>query len=695
MVETVNAQILPAGKTGGAAPQGLEPGTELRAKVEANLPNGVVRLATTDAKIDLKVPSPLPVGGDVTVTVSGSKQQPAVQITTSNPQASPPPSEGAQSSGTAKPASVPSPQQPPATGAGTLARPAPVLTQIIQAGGSLPVGAAPAGSPSTAPVPQTPATAIPPGGSGSAPAPPLGNPSGPGAGGQAQPAHALPPGSAVPLPAGAPGSGAAPAGPVTTPNLSLPSVALPNGVSVPSIGAPPTQGSGALPTAGVQTPQNMPSGGVPLQSSGQPSGNLTANSPAAPAAPALQSGAGQSGTTPQTSAAPLPAGGFTGGSQGAGTQPILNAPLTGQLASTNSSATQQSGASAKSFYPVQGASQATTASTQVASTGSSPLQQAADTVRQPLAEQQAGAGALFAQIGSLMSAQGAGKVSLPDSVQQAMQQILGLRIGGGQTSGQASGQVNAQGGLAQNLQKAVLQSGQFREAALLRPGGGASGPSTDLKSALLAFKGLLHRFGAEAQIVKPAQQPAVPSKKGSPQGQAQQAASGTGGGSTPQVLQSLLQSTDATLARMRLTQLVNSGLVGDDGPQTTASKPMDIVLELPLAFGQETAVMQMQVGRDGGGVDDKEDGEPAWRLRFALDLTATGPLEAAISLRGSGTYVSLWVDRKDTLETLKGLRETMEASFAHAGLDLQELRFIRGLPPRTAAKYGSLIDRQS
>jgi len=37
----------------------------------------------------------------------------------------------------------------------------------------------------------------------------------------------------------------------------------------------------------------------------------------------------------------------------------------------------------------------------------------------------------------------------------------------------------------------------------------------------------------------------------------------------------------------------------------------------------------------------------------------------------------------------------MEASFADAGLDLKELRLIRGLPPRTAALYGARVDRQS
>lgn len=308
------------------------------------------------------------------------------------------------------------------------------------------------------------------------------------------------------------------------------------------------------------------------------------------------------------------------------------------------------------------------------------MQQAAAVVRQPLAEQQAGLGGMFAQVGALMSAQAAGKVALPDTVAKAMQQILGLRLNPANSAGK-------------DLQQAVRLSGQFSEAQAMRPSSGPQ-PLPDLKSALLSLKTLLQQLGAEAQVTRPAGQPAVPSRHAAPRGQAQQGASGYWSGNAPQNLQSLLQEVDSALARMRLTQLVNSGLAGDDRPQS-AGRPMELVLELPLALGQETAVMQMQIGRDGGGQDGEEEAEPAWRLRFALDLTATGPLEAAISLRGGGTYTSVWIDRRETFDKLNALRETMEAAFADAGLDLQELRLIRGLPPATAARYGALIDRQS
>jgi hypothetical protein len=322
-----------------------------------------------------------------------------------------------------------------------------------------------------------------------------------------------------------------------------------------------------------------------------------------------------------------------------------------------------------------------------ADTPQGPAARIAGALTQPLAEQQAGLTGLFSQVGSLMNAQTAGNTAMPEAVVKAMQQILGLRLNVSSPPTAAS------------LQQAVGLSGQFREAQLAQPAGaqartGAGAGLPDLKSALLSFKALLQQLGAHSEIVRPAGQPVAPSRQGAPQGQAPQAASGYWAGAAQLNLQTLLKETDSTLARLRLTQLTNTGLTQDSGPQS-ASKPMDLVLEVPLALGQETAVMQMQIGRDGAG--NREDGEddPAWRLRFALDLTATGPVEAAVSLRGGGTYASLWVDRKDTFDMLSAVRDTMEAAFADAGLDLQELRLIRGLPPRTGAPSGVRVDRQS
>jgi hypothetical protein len=900
MVETVSAQPLPANTQGGAAPQALEPGTELRAKVEANLPGGVVRLSSDAKSIDLRVPSPLPVGSNVTLSVSGTRQQPAVVLTPDSSAAKPgtpappqntgqtvvpqPTAANSQTPGTQPAASAPPPQAnpqvpqqtqqptqqlpqqaPPPTGqpqivqqsAGqpTLPRPAPVLAQFLQATGVLPQPAQPGGAvqpqlpgqiltqpaapgqpavPNQAQVPgQLPASAVPsqpaqpatPSGSGQAPLPAQGA----GTGGPIAGAPIISTGQGTvvpPLPSGgpAPGTPGAPvsaqSGPQTTVSVpsgtggSIPSqgasAPLPGGpvsgtqvsgqqvsgpqasgplqagatspAQVPAGGSTPagapvvtpalatggaplqSPGTGPIPTAPVtpQTGQPLPAGlpagapttigapGVPpvlgqpaagqaipqtgafpasvtsasgqaLPAQGAPGVAAGAQASVAPPASALPpqgappggvisqtvSAAGQGGTV-GTGAVPPPAAGGPQGAVQPGGQALPQPAVNQTVVAPQSTSTPASGTAAQSANGQGGPPPPVSASAQsqaqayvsakpgMATPGqpaisfqgggpaaSTPVQQAAAALRQPLAEQQASLGNLFAQIGSLMSAQAAGKASVPDAVQKAMQQILGLRLNSGQPV------------TGQSLQQAVRLSGQSGEGRLPLQAGAQQSPVPDLKTALLAFRGLLQSLGAEPAVRFPARQPAPASRSSGPQGQAPQTSSGYWAGSAPQNLQSLLQETDAALARMRLTQLTNAGLAGDDGPQAAAAKPMDTVLELPLALGQDTAVMQMQIGRDGGGNSADEDDEPAWRLRFALDLTATGPLEAAVSLRGGGTYISLWMDRKETLDLLSGLQETMEAAFADAGLDLQELRFIRGLPPKTAAKYGALINRQS
>lgn len=302
-----------------------------------------------------------------------------------------------------------------------------------------------------------------------------------------------------------------------------------------------------------------------------------------------------------------------------------------------------------------------------------------------LSEQQAGLSGVFAQIGSLMGGSSAAGANLPEPVKQVMQQILGLRL-----------QPQSDGFSGKSIEAAVKNAGLMREAALLggARAGGPPPPGADLKSLLMNLNGLLSDLGARSAPLKPLVQPAVPSLKRSPLGERPAGSSSIlADGDEKALLNRLAQDTDAALSRIRMTQLVNRGLAGDD--PAVQGRAMDVTLELPVSVGEQTAVLQMQIGRDPHQDGADKEGEGAWRLRFALDLEETGPMEAAVSLRGGGTFVSLWVDRGETLEAFNANKESLEAAFAHAGLDLRELRFLRGLPRRTEARFGTVVDRQS
>ncbi|MBD8890060.1 flagellar hook-length control protein FliK [Roseibium litorale] len=344
-----------------------------------------------------------------------------------------------------------------------------------------------------------------------------------------------------------------------------------------------------------------------------------------------------------------------------------------------------------------------------------PVRQVVDKLLPALEKQQASLADLFANLQAVSAQVSSGQMDVPKPVQTAIEQILGLRLGG-QAAG--TGQGNAADDVvlsAEDVQRALELSGLFREM-VMRPSTGKAAGGDDLKSLLMNLRKLLQAMGGEELPARPLTQPRVPSLRGSPQGQPPAQANLPAQEDGPEALASrLLKDTDGALSRIRLEQLASRGITREAaGQQQGASasqsgggsspahashsgggRAMDLVVDLPLAVGGQTAVVQMQIGRDPDHNGDADSGERAWRLRFALDLTATGPMEAAVSLRGGSTYVSLWADREEMHRALNENRESLEAAFAHAGLDLQELRFIRGLPARRRFAAGASVDRQS
>ncbi len=301
MVETVSASPLPQATGNGTVAQGLEPGTELKAKVEANLPGGVVRLATPDAKLELRVPAPLPEGGEVTVTVSGSKQQPAILITVGKEQPQQQPSapttasQGQASQAQASQAQAPqvhaskgqtgqapaqsesgAPLQPQPSTATAYPRPSPVLAHLVQV---LSVNTAPgqtAGNAQT--LPQTPL----PGASSPTSAPPAAGGAQPPTSGNVAIVQPLPPTGAsgqtiagVPLPAGASPQNPAPTQPAAAPSQgSAPASNGPSsGPAQPQVATAPPAGTPSsgisqpgqpAPPAGTAAGQAPSGGGVPV-----------------------------------------------------------------------------------------------------------------------------------------------------------------------------------------------------------------------------------------------------------------------------------------------------------------------------------------------------------------------------------------------------------------------------------------------
>lgn len=478
---------------------------------------------------------------------------------------------------------------------------------------------------------------------------------------------------------------------------------LPTNAGAPAQGAATTPVTASAPQGSVA--QSTPSGTLPPPPTGtvvaQGAGPQATTASAPPTSqPATTAASGAFSAPPGSGPATPPSAGSTNVPASFASGTTVAQPATTSSAAAPPGAGASAAGSTRQQAPVGARSTGTPppnvysgllSSAQSTGTGQRPvtpqLRQAADAVLPRLAEQQAGLSGLFAHIGALANGQVSGAKPLPEPVRQVMQQIFGLRLS--TASGQPTGQ---------SVKTAVNASGIFREATMARSVGAGTSVlpmAGDLKSLMLNLRGLLQDLGASARPLKPLTQPPIPGLKRSPQGERPASArSHAANGDEKMMLNRLLQDTDAALSRVRLGQMVSRGLGGDE-KIASQGRAMDATLDLPLAIGQETAVMQMQIGRDPEGQNGEENEGAGWRLRFALDLTATGPMEAAISLRGGGTYVSLWVDRPETLAAFSENRETLEASFVDAGLDLRELRFLRGLPRRTEARFGAMVDRQS
>ncbi|NBN63789.1 flagellar hook-length control protein FliK [Pannonibacter tanglangensis] len=121
---------------------------------------------------------------------------------------------------------------------------------------------------------------------------------------------------------------------------------------------------------------------------------------------------------------------------------------------------------------------------------------------------------------------------------------------------------------------------------------------------------------------------------------------------------------------------------GASSPSQAAARAADLTLDLPLYVGGETRLLTLSIGRDGGGAGEAGEGAAEWRVRFALALPATGPVEAAVSLRGKALAVVLRAEQPETVAAFQALSGTLQALLAEEGLELAGLQIQKTSAPR-------------
>jgi hypothetical protein len=235
------------------------------------------------------------------------------------------------------------------------------------------------------------------------------------------------------------------------------------------------------------------------------------------------------------------------------------------------------------------------------------------------------------------------------------------------------------------IRDAVLGAGVIAEPGSRTP--------ADAKFALLQLRSALSGFlagvpGGGVEAVAPVTRRPPPPLKGEPV----RAPSAHPAPSLPdepsETARQLLGHADAALSRTKLLQLASSP--AEAARPAIAAPAAEFRVEVPMQLGAETGILQLLVERDGK--HKRSPAERGWRMRFALNFTATGEVGAEVALLGRSANVSLWAVDPAIAEALEAMLPELAPALARHGLDVGAVRVRRGAPQPAGRAPGQLLD---
>jgi hypothetical protein len=626
----------------------LRLGQSIDAKVTAQLTGGLTQLTAGGETFVLKLETPLPVNTAVTLKIAPTPTgQPAVTVTVQSPpvvvQPAPPAPQPLASLPSLPQSMAPPPTTGPVTvpGATQSAPPAPLPSVVPPiASPPAPVAAppvAPAPLPATQipqppPVPPAPVTSVPPIPTPAIPTPLPATP----------PTTAMPPLPQATPPAGAVGSVPAPAAP-PAPAQAMPAATTPAplgstaGAST-TVALPMPVATSARPAI-APTPQTTLAAGVPavpIASSPEPLPAQTAMVSPAPLAPRAPTPAMPAAAPPPASA-PVPPGMAPQAAVPAAAVPL---PSTMPIS------------------PTVRLAPSPPASPPLAQILADPVQAAA---------RQDSVLPLIVRLATLTAPTAA---ALPRPAVEALAMLLGTRL-----------DLNRAPPDGKAVRDAVLRAGVITEPGTRTP--------SDAKSALLQLRSALSGFlGGAVDAVAPVTRRPPPPLKGEPVRAPSSQPAAPLPDEPSETARQLLGHADAALSRTKLLQLASNPV--DAARPAVAAPAAEFRVEVPMQLGAETGILQLLVERDGK--HKRTPAERGWRMRFALNFTATGEVGAEVVLFGRSANVSLWAVDPATADALEAMLPELAPALARHGLDVGAVRLRRGAPQPAARVPGQLLD---
>ena len=234
------------------------------------------------------------------------------------------------------------------------------------------------------------------------------------------------------------------------------------------------------------------------------------------------------------------------------------------------------------------------------------------------------------------------------------------------------------------LQRALADSGAFLEAKLAATPAPTGAIAKDLKALLLQFTQVLKDHGGRAAAAAPGTVANAPLPTGS--GALQMLPASTA--SLPsleqpaQQLHELTRQADGALARMSALQVANSA------PDPLAPA---MLLELPIRHDDDVSLLRLRVEQDQSRRN--AEGESTWTVEAALDLGSVGGLHARVRLQGQRIDVQLRAESPEVVQALAQRTEELTAILREAGLEVQRVVCLHGLPASDAtAQAPRLLD---
>lgn len=286
-----------------------------------------------------------------------------------------------------------------------------------------------------------------------------------------------------------------------------------------------------------------------------------------------------------------------------------------------------------------------------------------------------------ASLEGLFKALQGGTAALPEGLRGAAEKLLGL-IPEMQQLGDAKA-----------VAAALARSGVFLEARLLA--GQTEGLQGDLKAGLLRLLAQMPNLpgstplasaqtGALGQALPAFARQALGSLA---QSNARQLAIGfplptrlPPGLDEEADLEMLLKLAAAAVSRLQTHQLSSLAQtqVGPDGALLTTWQ-----LELPMRDQRDIVPLQIKLQREEQPKrQEKERGEPLWKIELAFDVAPLGPLQVQAQLTRGTLSSQLWAERGATAQLVAAELTHLRGRLQAAGLNVGELSCRQGTPPQ-------------